>query len=216
MDEQELLNQLQDKDVFFFDFDGTLINSEPYHKKAHELILKEFLGQDFVLTDEIFSRYIGRTDKEIYRMFKEDFNLNFDEKQMPQKKVERAKELLLKNNVKTFKYFNSLASNLKDKEFYILSNQDYDLLVESLKQNGIYKYFKEIFSLPKMNVKKDFFISNVSNFVDVQNKKIVIFEDSNKYLSLARENGMFAVGVETLINKGTLSSANIIINCEKE
>ena len=62
-------------DTFIFDFDGTLINSEPYHKIAHSKVLSLILNRKVELTDEDFSRYIGKNDNEIFEMYKKDFNI---------------------------------------------------------------------------------------------------------------------------------------------
>ena len=58
-----MIEKLKDFEIYIFDFDGTLINSEPFHKKAHNLVLNEILGKEIVLTDQMFSKYIGKSDK---------------------------------------------------------------------------------------------------------------------------------------------------------
>lgn len=50
-----MIEKLKDFEIYIFDFDGTLINSEPFHKKAHNLVLNEILGKEIVLTDQMFS-----------------------------------------------------------------------------------------------------------------------------------------------------------------
>ena len=135
-----MIDKLKNFDVYLFDFDGTLLNSEPYHKKAHNLVLNEILGRKIEFSDEMFSKYLGKSDNQIYDEY--------------------------------------------------------------------------IFSLPKVGVKKDYFLQNLKQYIDISNKKIVIFEDSNSVLELAKTLEIFAVGIETNINTGKLSHANIIIKCE--
>lgn len=130
------------------------------------------------------------------------------------KKVAYATDLLSDDSVKIFDYFFELAKEKGNKRFYIVSNQDYDLLMKVLEQKGIKKYFDKIFSLPKLGVKKDYFLQNLNKYIDISNKKIVIFEDSNSVLELAKTLGIFAVGIETYMNAGKLSNADTIIKCE--
>lgn len=56
----DMIEKLKDFEIYIFDFDGTLINSEPFHKKAHNLVLNEIFGKEIVLTDQMFSKYIGK------------------------------------------------------------------------------------------------------------------------------------------------------------
>lgn len=83
-----------------------------------------------------------------------------------------------------------------------------------LEQKRIKKYFDKIFSLPKLGLKKDYFLQNLNKYIDISNKKNVIFEDSNSVLELAKTLGIFAVGIETYMNAGKLSNADTIIKCE--
>lgn len=70
-----MTEKLKDFEIYIFDFDGTLINSEPFHKKAHNLMLNEIFGKEIVLTDQMFSKYIGKSDIQIYDEYKLIFML---------------------------------------------------------------------------------------------------------------------------------------------
>ncbi len=209
-----MFEKLKDFEIYIFDFDGTLINSEPFHKKAHNLVLNEILGKEIVLTDQMFSKYIGKSDIQIYDEYKVDFNVDFDKDKMIAKKVAYATDLLSDDSVKIFDYFFELAKEKGNKRFYIVSNQNYVLLMKVLEQKRIKKYFDKIFSLPKLGVKKDYFLQNLDLYIDNSTRKTIIFEDSNAVLGLAKQLGMFAVGIETYMNAGKLSNADTIIKCE--
>lgn len=47
---KELLNRIANFDYLFFDFDGTLLNSEVIHKQAHSFVLSKILGKKIHLT----------------------------------------------------------------------------------------------------------------------------------------------------------------------
>ena len=208
-----MIEKLKDFEIYIFDFDGTLINSEPFHKKAHNLVLNEILGKEIVLTDQMFSKYIGKSDIQIYDEYKVDFHVDFDKDKMIAKKVAYATDLLSDDSVKIFDYFFELAKEKGNKRFYIVSNQDYDLLMKVLEQKGIKKYFDKIFSLPKLGVKKDYFLQNLDFILTTQHAKQLFLKIAS-VLGLAKQLGMFAVGIETYMNAGKLSNADTIIKCE--
>lgn len=192
-----------DCDTLIFDFDGTLIDSEPYHKKAHSLTLSKILNKNINLSDKEFERYIGKSDYEIFEMYKKDFNIDFDKDKIINKKVEFAKNLLLDKKVKIFDYFFDLLKNKNGKKFYIVSNQNENLLKGVLKSKKISDAFEKIFCLSSMNVKKDYFYSNISTFLP-NKKQIAVFEDDVKIINFLKDLDFKIIGVENKMNQGKL------------
>ena len=129
---KKLYKKLGDKKVFLFDFDGTLMDSEKYHKKAHSKVLSIILNKEFKMTDKIFSKYVGNTDDVIFDMYKKDFNIDFDKEKMITLKVSISKKFLMNKKAKIFKYFYKLRKKLPEKEFYIVTNQQKEFLVDIL------------------------------------------------------------------------------------
>ena len=211
MDER-ILKELKDKDIFFFDFDGTLVETEELHMQAHLTILKKILGREAEITSQEFlKRYKGKQDDEIFEMYKKDFDVDFDKQKMIEEKIDIALNILRKAKLKVFDYFFEVLKIKKDKSFYILSNQTHKILFEMLKEKDIYKYFENIFCLPDLKVTKEFFLDNISNFLNLNNKKVVLFEDSNFALKKAKEKNILTIGVETEINAGSLKDADFIV-----
>lgn len=195
-------------DTLIFDFDGTLLDSEPYHKLAHSKILSLILNKKIELSNKDFERYIGKKDTEIFEMYKKDFHIEFDKEYMINKKVETARDLLLDDNVKIFDYFFDLAKHKGNKQFYIVSNQHENILFPVLKAKGIDCYFDKIFCLPKINVKKDYFYKNIKEFIsNVENA--VVFEDDIKVLQFLTSLGYSTIGIKNQMNK-----ENIADNCD--
>lgn len=186
-------------DTFVFDFDGTLLNSEPYHKLAHSKVLSLILNKEINLTDEEFSRYIGKNDKEIFEMYKSDFEVDFDKEYMINKKVEIAEKLLEDESVKIFDYFYDLIKEKRDRKFYVVSNQNENILFPILKNKNIINYFDDIFCLSKMDVNKYDFYININQYIPELNNCIV-FEDDVNVLKFLEDRGYTVVAVKSEIN----------------
>ena len=196
---------IKNYDTLIFDFDGTLLDSEPHHKVAHSKVLSSILKKDINLTDKDFERYIGKRDIEIFEMYKQDFDVDFDSEKMINKKVETARNLLLDDKVKIFNYFFDLVKQKEDKKFYIVSNQHPNILFSVLKAKGIISYFDNVFCLPQMDVKKDYFYKNINKYIS-NSKSIVVFEDDIKVLCFLNELGYDVVAIQNKMNCTTVDN----------
>lgn len=210
---KKLYKKLGDKKVFLFDFDGTLMDSEKYHKKAHSKVLSIILNKEFKMTDKIFSKYVGNTDDVIFDMYKKDFNIDFDKEKMITLKVSISKKFLMNKKAKIFKYFYKLRKKLPEKEFYIVTNQQKEFLVDILNEKHILNNFKELFCMSDLNVKKEFFLKNINKELKTNFNQCVLFEDVNKYINCAKKLGILTVGIESKRNKKSLVDADYILKC---
>ena len=193
------------KEILIFDFDGTLIDTEKYHLKAHSKVLSEILKKDFELTPKDFMRYIGKKDTQIFEMYKEDFGVDFNSDEMITKKVEYAKDLLLDEKIKVFDYFDEILKEKGDKKFYIVSNQDKRILYPVLEKKGILASFDKVLCLTEYMINKPDFYKNLSSYTGKPNSSVAVFEDSKSTLELAKNNNILAVGIETEMNYNTLA-----------
>ena len=57
---RELIKKIENFDFLFFDFDGTLLNSEVIHKQAHSFVLSKILGKKFQLTNRYLKNMLAR------------------------------------------------------------------------------------------------------------------------------------------------------------
>lgn len=208
---QKLKEIIANKKVLIFDFDGTLVNTEKHHLKAHNKVLSELLNREFEMSVAEFSKYMGQKDTDIFTQYKIDFNLDYDRDEMVTKKVLAAKDLLLDESIKVFDYFDEVKKLKGDKKFFIASNQDIRLLVPVLESKGIAEYFDDIFCFSKMQVEKTEFYNNLPKFigVDCDYKDIAVFEDSKNVLAHAKSLNISTIGVESDLNLGKLSNNGI-------
>ena len=198
--------------ILLFDFDGTLINSEKYHKIAHEQTFSCLVGGNIKLTKaEQIKLLLGKTDNEIYANFKKEYNLNFNEKQAIKDKTNLAYSMI--KDLPIFDYFFEIIKD-KTNELFIVSNQQESLLIRMLKEKDIFKYFSNVFCLSSTGIKKSYFYKNLDKFIELKNRKIFIFEDSDEVLKSLKELGYTTVGIETKITKGKLKHADYLITVE--
>lgn len=212
---KELFERLEDYNVFIFDFDGTLINSEPYHRKAYNKLLTRLLGREINLSKEVFDIFVGQKDSKDYEMLIEMFpEICISCQEMIERKKDIVLEMLRDDSVKIFDYFNKITELKQDKKIYIVSNQYEKVLDELLTLKGIRQYFDEIFCLAKMRVEKSVLYHELNNYIDVKDKKVVVFEDSNTVLGYAKNEGFLTVGIESEVNRGRFTNADYIIIVE--
>lgn len=208
---KELLNRIANFDYLFFDFDGTLLNSEVIHKQAHSFVLSKILGKEIQLTNREFEKYVGKTDNVIFEEYKTDFHVDFDKESMIKLKKQKSQELLLNENLKIFNYFFDIIQTYPQKKYYILSNQDEQLLITILKAKNIFNIFERIFSLATLNLTKKEFLNNLYFYTHATYKKSILFEDVDVNLKLAKDLGLLSVGVENTFNKNKLHNYDYLI-----
>lgn len=208
---RELIKKIENFDFLFFDFDGTLLNSEVIHKQAHSFVLSKILGKKFQLTNRQFEKYVGKTDNVIFDEYKSDFCVDFDKESMIKLKKQKSEELLLNKDIKIFNYFFDIIEKYPNKKYYILSNQDEQILISILKAKNIFNVFQKIFSLPTLNISKKEFLENLTFYTDATYKKSILFEDVDINLKLAKDLGLLSVGVENTFNKNKLNNYDYLI-----
>lgn len=85
----------------------------------------------------------------------------------------------------------------EDYDLYVGTATDYIYAVEGLKSSGLIDYFKEIYTANKIGVKKFFvkYYENIAKELGVNPSDCVFVDDADYALELAKEAGMFALGV---------------------
>ena len=188
---EELQQYLNGKKVLLFDLDGTIANTEPYHWKTYNLLLKKY---NVELKDNNIIKYIGNEEFFIYEMIKKDLGIEFDNHDFLKKRLETYMELIIKENLRPYEIIEQVIKE-HDSDKYILSSQRKNVITQLLKKWDLINNFKEIFSVPDSKVTKQEVISNPDMF-NVSNNDVVLFEDCSKYLKIASENNILAVGVK--------------------
>ena len=175
------MNYILEYDLFIFDFDGTLMDTEKYHCEAWNLVLLEY-NNTFSLNMPYYFKYFHSLDRKLSRDFlKITYNiLDYDKAYL--KKQQKYKELIEKENIEfefifgAENFLNFLIKN--NKKFVIVSNT-------SNKFIEIYKRKYPILNKATKIYTKENFINKKPNpecylkvINDFKNYKMIGFEDS--------------------------------------
>lgn len=173
------MNNILTYDLFIFDFDGTLIDTEKYHCKAWNLVLSEYKS-NIHMNIIYYYKYFHSLDKKLANDFLKitynitDFEKVYNEKQIKYKEliethnielipgVEKFLEFILENNKKFVIVTNSSIKNIE-----VFKNK-YNILTKASKI-----YTKEDFLNKKPNPECYLKVVN-----DYKNLKMIGFEDS--------------------------------------
>ena len=169
-------------DLFIFDLDDTLINTEKYHYKAWIKVLKEELDNNFEIDFNNYCLKFHSINKDsIYNYLKNELKIN-DYQSCINKKNNYYLDIINKDkeNIKmiegSYNFINKIINN--NKEFVIVSNTSkiniefYLELFPILKKSSKF-YYKELYKNKKPD--PECYYNVVTDF---PNRKYIGFEDS--------------------------------------
>jgi D-arabinose 5-phosphate isomerase GutQ/beta-phosphoglucomutase-like phosphatase (HAD superfamily) len=168
--------KLLDFDLFVFDFDGTIMDTEKIHCKAWEVVLSNEIGLHNY--QKYFHSLIKDYSKHYLHLF---YNIKYEDYDHLYKlKQDKYEELIKSENIELIKgvyyFLNYLIQ--KNKKFVIVSNTskkfiDYYSIKYPILNNAFKIYTKELFIHKKPN--PECYLKIVNEF---KNDKIIGFEDS--------------------------------------
>jgi HAD superfamily hydrolase (TIGR01509 family) len=195
-----------------FDMDGVIVDSEPLHYEAHNLLLKEY-GHS--LTEEDQRKYTGTSGFKVYEDLKKRFNLPHEVHELVKKK--RDLFLSIAEKVQMMPHAAEL--------IHLLKRSDYKLAVASggvvayinlfLKKFGVNDCFAAIVSIDDVKNAKPHPESylEAARRLGVKPNECVAIEDSDKGLESAKQAGMKVIAVPNFYTKHhDLSKADIIVS----
>ena len=198
-----------------FDMDGVIINSEPLHQKAYQMMFKEF---NLNVSDELYSSFTGMATYPICEKLCAVFSLNYTSKLLVESKRKHFKSLF--ENGHEFKLIDGVLK-----------------LIQHYKQNGITLVLASSASMANINMifnkfnLNQYFMAKISG-ADLKaskphpeifekaakltghlKKKCLVIEDATNGIKAAKSAGIFCVAFDGGHSKNQdYSKADIVIN----
>ena len=199
------------KKVFVFDFDGVVAHTERLQWEAYNVVLKKY---NVMITKEKWLNYIGTSEREIYKMIKKDFNIQFDEEKILQERLNVYLKLVREKELKPFSTFTELLNKYPEKKYYILTSNMEEVVKDMLEYWKILNKFEEIISVATRGITKRDILTNTSEYLKVQRSDIAYFEDMNRNLKMASELNITTIGIEHEFNYNKLDNCDAVITGE--
>ena len=205
---------LNNKKGFIFDLDGTIADTETLHWEAYNLLLKDY---GVHLSNKHIQKYIGNSEMHIYQMIKADFSIDFNEEEFIQKRIEIYLDLVTQKNLLPYPFIKDILDNSKARNA-IVTSQIPPVVEKLLSLWGLDQYFPREYRFCCHNGiynKRDIY-KNISTHLGFSHtlspNEIVLFEDSQHYLTEGQRLGFATVGVEHRYNKNLLKNCDAVMS----
>ncbi|MBR3841499.1 MAG: HAD-IA family hydrolase [Erysipelotrichales bacterium] len=199
-------------DGFIFDMDGLIIDSESVSQKNWQ---KVALRHGFELPVEITNKFLGRSAKDVQKIFETEANTDIDFWTIKNEVVNENLKQFEKEGVKLMPGVRDLLEYLKskNKRMVVATSTYHDLAIDRLKMAGIYAYFDAVVTGDMVkNSKPDpeiFLLAREK--IGVSKLNSVVLEDSNSGIEAAHNAGIRSIMVPGIVSPSDESKRNSFI-----
>ena len=210
---------ISEKKAILFDMDGVLVNSEPQHYRAWNLVFREM---GFEMPWEPYKPCIGSTFPNLVRIVEEYTGKKINDLEaMRRSNKEKLKQVEAEEGVAAVEGVRELMPRFKEKgwRMAVASSSPKEQIASTVKALGIEDCFELLFtgeSVPNPKPAPDTFL-RCAEAMGVRPEECIVIEDSYNGSLAARRAGMYCIGIQ---NPGSgdqdLSNADMVIKEFKE
>lgn len=180
-----------------FDMDGVLVDSEPVHFKANNILMKEKFG--FNIDYEYYKSFIGSTVAHIFKTYKEIFKIEeYTWEELVSMADNILEELVDKEGYPQIKGAGNFVRHLKKSGYKLAigSSSPMKKIKKNMHDMGIYDCFDVFVSGMDLERPKPFpdIFLECSKQLGVEPKECIVIEDSANGLKSGKKAGMACVG----------------------
>ncbi len=210
----KILPVVDNAGLYIFDLDGTIADTELLHWEAYNVLLEEEYG--FKLTDSDIKRYIGNSEKAIYKMIESDYQIKINVTDFLSKRITAYLKLVEQRNLQPFKWVSDFIGEFPNAPILLLTSQVPEVVDYLLSYWGLDDVIpkKMRISVHDGNISKAEVFADPYAYIEKskEDSRIVVFEDSDHVAKLAASFGYTIIGITHSYNKGVLKHCDIIID----
>lgn len=154
-------------------------------------------------------------------MIKKDYNIDFNDQEFLDERLKVYLDLIDEYNLKPYIFIKEILEKYSHLKMALVTSQVPEIINLLISKWKLEKYFSKekgnIFSCSNGIIKKVDCYKKIDKLLNIDLKEkisgenIILFEDSNKYLSIGKELGFTTIGIETKFNLNQLSSCDAIL-----
>jgi beta-phosphoglucomutase len=204
---------LREVDAVLFDFDGVIADTERYQAESYAHLL---VGHGINFSVDDFKPYVGKSETQIYQMFKRRYGVALDTPENRKKRMDYAIEAMITGGLQPYPFVGVVLAYLErlGHSSFIVSSNNAPTIRKLLSNWSLDGRFEGVYTTFDFGstITKDRLIAMAPQLVGHGPGNLVIFEDSKASIEAARQIGMHTVGVINSMNTGTNIDADFIID----